>query len=154
LTPEMFVADPRPEVKNPVGQPADVPLLLPTYKPGSVLPYPVLRDTRTGKTVDLAGFVEGQKPGVIVGVDVRPGDGLVVPQNPNGNGHGKDGGKGDPGKNADPAQKVRYEQLPDKVKKLPIAQNVNNGKVQLGQRATDDNSNTQFAMMALWVARK
>jgi hypothetical protein len=154
LSPGTFVAAPPEDVKNPVTAPMDAGLLNAAYRPGSVLPFPVLKDARTGKAVDLVAFVDSQR-GVVAPLEFSP------------NGNPKDGigrqdgpGKTDPGKkqgadpNAEKNRKVRPEQLTEKVRNLPITQNVLKGKVKLGQPSIDDNSNSQFAMMALWVARK
>lgn len=135
-------------LRNPVTRPLDLSLLRPVYQAGSVLPFPVLQDGKTGQPIDLVAFVDSQRSGVLVPVVVDPKKGVPTSGDPKKNKPGTD-----PNPKPDTARKIRPDQLPASVRNLPIVQSVVNGKAKLGAGA-DDNSNSQFAMMALWVARR
>ncbi len=90
---------------------------------------------------------------------------LGVPVQPNS--PAGDGAKPAPAPQAKPGEPLKTVKIPPKVEKarpdflppnlrnLPIAQKGGKGKkAQLAPAGRDDNSNTQFAIMALWVARR
>ncbi len=137
------LAKPDDPMRIPIVQPIDPKLLTMTHRPGNVLFYPVLRHSKSGQVVDLTRFIESRRIGVIAPVVVPdPKDDPTRPPDRRGN------------KKPPPVKKLPASQLTQTVRNLPVVQNILAGKPRPVPAGNDDNSNSQFALMALWVARR
>jgi hypothetical protein len=137
----------RPNLVNPLGGNPKTPagiMANPTRDPKNLNdPFQELSDLILAKGID--GSASSSKPDPNSGGVIPPV--YVEPKNP-------PAPKPNPDKPA--VKPIRPETLPANLRNLPVVKNQGHakGKVQKQIRGAGDNSNTQFAMLALWAARR